>query len=69
MLQNFDRCLISFPFQIKIKGITDISALSPPSRLQAPGTPRSINIGVVARGRTVARRLREQLDAAFADAA
>lgn len=69
MLQNFDRCLISFPFQIKMNGITDISALSPPSRLHAPETPRLVNIGVVASGRTVARRLREQLEAAFADAA
>lgn len=69
MLQNFDRCLISFPFQIKINGITDIRALSPPSRLHAPETPRLVNIGVVASGRTVARRLREQLEAAFADAA
>ena len=54
---------------MKMNGIMHINAAMLPIRLQAPAMPSFSNIGVVARGRTVARRLRVKLDAAFAEAA
>ena len=57
------------PFQMKMKGITHMAALRPPSRLHAPATPSLENIGTVASGRTVATVDREQDAIAFADAA
>jgi hypothetical protein len=53
---------------MKIKGMIHMPALKPPRRLQAAGIPSLANMGVVASGRTVAKREREVEAAALAEA-
>jgi hypothetical protein len=49
--------------------MTHMRVARPPRREQAPAMPRRANTAAVARGRTVARREREQEAAALAEAA
>lgn len=68
-MQKRELARIFSPCQMKMNGMAHMSRLRPPSRLQAPAMPSRANMGAVAKGRTVASSEREQLAAAFADAA
>jgi hypothetical protein len=68
-MQNLEPARMRSPFQRKMKGIMHMRVARPPRSEQAPAMPRRVNMAAVARGRTVARREREQEAAALAEAA
>jgi len=67
--QNLDPARIRSPCQRKTKGTAHMSRLTPPRREHEAAMPRRENMGMVARGRTVASREREVEAAALAEAA
>jgi hypothetical protein len=68
-IQNLEPARILSPFQMNKNGTTHIRRLMPPRKLHAPAIPSLWNIGVEARGRTVANKERVHEAAALAEAA